>query len=89
MGRYQSQYGPAYRFRDESGVIFSVGGNRAQIDQVFDELLGNPQGFIGDTIIGHYLIVARLSGVMSKSGRKVSVYKIGHVLDRCPKGCKP
>lgn len=88
MCKHTTQYGPAYKFRDDKGEIFSLGGNRAQLDQIFDELLGNPQGFIGDTIIGHYLIVERGQDTESHSGRKVAQYQIGHVLDKCPKGCK-
>jgi hypothetical protein len=89
LGVGHSQYGPCYKFRDEKGEIFTIGGNRAQIDQLFTELMGSPQGFVGDTIIGHMLVVERLADTESKSKRKVAVYRIGHVIDKCPKGCKP
>lgn len=89
LGTVTTQFGVAYKFRShDSGEIFTVGGNRAQLDQCFQELLGSPQGYVGDTIIGHALIVARLKNTESKAGRKVAVYQIGHDLARCPKGCK-
>lgn len=89
LGPGHSQYGISYKFYDpDTKVNFTLGGNRAQLDQVFAELAANPQGFVGDSIIGHYLIVMRLPAVESKQGRKVAQFQIGHVLDKCPKGCK-
>jgi hypothetical protein len=88
LGMVKTQFGPGYRFRSHEGEIFTIGGNRAQIDQIFVELMGSPQGFVGDTIIGHALIVAREADTESKAGRRVAVYAVGHDLDRCPKGCK-
>jgi hypothetical protein len=88
LGMAHSQYGPVYKFKDDKGEIFSIGGNRAQIDQLFTELSASPQGFIGNDIVGHYLVVERLADTVSKSQRKVAVYRIGHVLSKCPKGCK-
>ncbi len=89
LGLGHTQYGICYKFKDpKSQVIFSLGGNRAQLDQVFSELAASPQGFMGDTIEGHYLIVMRMPNTESKAGRRVAVYQIGHDLDKCPKGCK-
>lgn len=89
MGVVTTQFGPGYKFRDhETGEIFTIGGNRAQIDQIFTELMGSPQGYVGDTIIGHALIVGREVDTESKAGRRVAQYVVGHDLDRCPKNCK-
>lgn len=88
LGLGHSQFGPCYKFQTEKDGVVTLGGNRAQIDQVFGELAANPQGFVGDTIVGHYLIVMRGPDTQSKAGRKVATYQIGHVLDKCPKGCK-
>lgn len=89
LGTTTTQYGIAYKFKaHDNGEVFTIGGNRAQLDQCFQELLGSPQGYVGDSIIGHALIVARLANTESKTGRKVAVYQIGHDLNRCPKKCK-
>jgi hypothetical protein len=88
IGRVRTQYGPGYRFRGYDGEVFTIGGNRAQMDQIFEEALASPQGFIGDNIIGHSLILMRMKNTESKTGRKVATYQLGHDLDKCPKGCK-
>lgn len=88
LGVVKTRFGDGYKFQNEEGKIFTIGGNRAQLDSIFQELLGNPQGFIGDTIIGHALIVARETDTQSSQGRKVAVYAIGHDKAHCPKGCK-
>jgi len=87
LGCGTSQFGVCYRFSGEGGVVFTLGGKRAQLDQIFTELMGNPEGFIGDTIIGHRLAIRRLSNVLSKTGRKVGVFEVGHVVENCPKQC--
>ncbi|MFA5430363.1 MAG: hypothetical protein WC329_04320 [Candidatus Omnitrophota bacterium] len=89
QGMVKTQYGPGYKFIDEGGNYFTLGGNRAQLDQIFAETLGNPEGFNGDTVIGHYIGVRRLEDTKSKSGRTVAQYEIGHFFDKCPRGCKP
>jgi hypothetical protein len=82
-----SMMGKTYKFADANGEIFTLGGNRVQLDQLFDEFLGNPKPLTGDdTLIGHFLIVERLQDVHSKSSdHMIAQYQIGHDIRRCPK----
>jgi len=89
LGVVQTIYGKAYAFVDERGEKFTLGGQRAVLDQCFLELLGNPSAYPDQTIIGHKLIVERSEDdIESKSGRMVAQYQIGHVFSTCPKKCK-
>lgn len=87
VGTVKTNFGIGYRFRGEDGVFFTMGGNRVQLDQVFQDLMGAPVGFIGNTIIGHSIAVRRLDDVESSNGNFVAQFEIGH-LDPCAKGCR-
>lgn len=85
----QTRYGPGYKFRDlQTGAYFTLGGNRAQLDQLFAEVMENPEGFIGDTIKGHAIAIKRMENTQSGSGRKVAQFALAHLFSVCPKGCK-
>lgn len=89
VGVVTTRFGPGYKFRHyDKDEYFTVGGNRAQLDQIFQEVMGNPQGYNGDTIIGHAIALKRDADTQSGSGRKVAQYMIAHVFSKCPKGCK-
>lgn len=89
VGMVQTRFGPGYKFRNlETDAYFTVGGNRAQLDQVFAEVMERPEGYIGDTLNGHAISLKRFEDTQSGSGRKVAQYGIKHEYDKCPKGCK-
>lgn len=91
LGTAHTLHGIAYKFQslDKSEEIFSIGGGRAQLDQLFQEVMGNPKGFVGDTIIGHCIAIDRLEDTRAKvSGQQVNQYQLTHVVGKCPKKCK-
>jgi hypothetical protein len=85
LGPAVSNFGICYKFRLDDGRIVRLGGNRVQLDSLFQEVETLPD-FKGD-LAGHYLEVRRGADVESKSARRVAQYEIGHVVPRCPK-CK-
>lgn len=91
LGTGHTTFGVSYNFADcGTGERFTIGGNRAQLDQVFQELLGNPVGYPDQTLIGHKIEVARLpeDAIAKGSGNQVAQYVIAHIKDGCPKKCK-
>lgn len=89
LGVSASQYGPTYKFKGPEGERFQLSGNRVQLDQIFADLMADPDGFEDQSIVGHYLIVERIEDQTSKSGREVAQFKLGHLFDECPKKCVP
>lgn len=86
-GIQPSRYGPAYFFKDAENKSIAIGGNRAHLDRAFQEITSSGD-FGPDGPAGHRLMVERQKSETTGSGRTVHIFRIGHCLGDCPKGCQ-
>ena len=90
LGTTQTQYGIAYKIRNADGVVKTLGGNRFQLDSIFEEMMADTEAFGEHGLKGHLIEVRRLPGnVTTKSGRTVGRYEVAHIFEGCPLGCQP
>lgn len=85
IGVSEGQFGPAYKFRVEDGIIH-LSGNRHQLDSIMDEVVQDAEGFQDGTAFGHTFTVRRAKNIKTEAGRTVGVYTVEHIMP-CAKGC--
>lgn len=85
LSQYLGDFGPVYKIRKDDGTIVGL-NSRIGMVNLFAEA-EQSELFADGTMIGHRITVERITDAETKKGNTVAQFRLGHVIDGCPKGC--